>query len=239
MAPRWKLLDNFHVTTFGSNRNMNDTGKYLMPPMHVNTDLLVPMPGIVRAERLEEISYVSETRLSNSLSQPMPRDQAASKPTIGSDKRPDPDYEVTSGGGKATKKKKTVDVQVSATLMRKKRKTAPNIVTRCWQEVWSYKFTWAKYEFDARGDLIGIVCQSCTEINGQKKILVPKGDNLEKHEGKKTYQDDGIPLPDLKKGNTYMNVDCKYNKFSKLWVGHKQVGIVVDLLVCGLQGEEK
>jgi hypothetical protein len=123
--------------------------------------------------------------------------------------------------------------------MRKRRKTAPKTVIRCWQEVWSYKFSWAKDEFDANGDLIGIVCQSCTEVSGRKKILIPKGDNLEKHEGKRTYYDDGIPLPDLKKDNTYMKVDCKHNKFCKLWAGHKQVDTVVDLLVCGLQGEEK
>jgi hypothetical protein len=60
------------VMTFGSSRNMNDIGKYLMPPAHVDTDLLVPTPSVVRAERLEGISYVSETCLSNSLSRPMP-----------------------------------------------------------------------------------------------------------------------------------------------------------------------
>jgi hypothetical protein len=87
--------------------------------------------------------------------------------------------------------------------------------------VWSCKFTWAEGEFDANGDLVGIVCRSCTEISGRKKILVPKGDNLKKHEGKRTCKDDGVPLLDLKKGDMYMKVDCKYNKFCKLWAGHK------------------
>jgi hypothetical protein len=36
-----------------------------------------------------------------------------------------------------------------------------------------------------------------------------------------------------------MKLDCKHNKFCKLWARHKQAGIVVDLLVHGLQGEQE
>jgi len=43
-------------------------------------------------------------------------------------------------------------------------------------------------------------------------VMVPKADNLEKHEGKRTCKEDGIPLPGLKKGDTFMKQDCKHLK---------------------------
>jgi hypothetical protein len=144
-----------------------------------------------------------------------------SEPTVGSEEQIDPVCEVISGGGEASKTRKTPDVGMSAAQTRKRKKNATKTITRRWQEVWSCKFTWAEGKFDANGDLVGIVCRSCTEISGRKKILVPKGDNLKKHEGKRTCKDDGVPLLDLKKGDMYMKVDCKYNKFCKLWAGHK------------------
>jgi hypothetical protein len=64
--------------------------------------------------------------------------------------------------------------------------------------------------------MTSIVCQKYTTISGRKKILVLKGDNLEKHEEKRTYKEDGIPLPDLKKGYAYIKLDCKHIKFCKL-----------------------
>jgi hypothetical protein len=70
-------------------------------------------------------------------------------------------------------------------------------------------------------------------------VFVPKRDNLEKHKRKRTCKEDGVPLLDLKKGDVYMKLDCKHNKFCKLWAGRKQLGTVVDLLVCGLEGAEK
>jgi hypothetical protein len=91
-------------------------------------------------------------------------------------------------------------------------------------------------KFDSNGDLIGIVCQSCTEISRLKKILIPKDDNLEKHKEKRTCKDIGMLLLDLKKDNMYMKLDYKHNKFCKLWAGRKQAGAVVDLLVRGFQG---
>jgi hypothetical protein len=160
-----------------------------------------------------------ETCLSDSLSRPAPRDYPAFEPTVGSDERIDPNCEVTSDGGKASKTRKMADVWINAAPMRKK--TTTKTITRRWQEVWSCKFTWAEGEFDAYRDLIGIVCQSCNEISGRKKILVSKGDNLEKHKGKRTCKDDGVPLHDLKKGDLYMKVDYKHNKFCKLWAGRK------------------
>ena len=81
-------------------------------------------------------------------------------------------------------------------------------------------------EFNANGNLTRIVCQSCTAIIGQKKMMVPKGDNLEKHEGKRSCKEDGLPLLHLKKGDTYIKLDCKYIKFCKLWARCKQTDIV-------------
>ena len=203
---------------------MNGIGKYLMPPAHNDADLVIPTPGNACAERSEEIIHVSETCLSDLLSRPVPRDYPASKPTVGFEEHLDPDCEVTSSGGnfgEASKKRNTATVRITAAPTRKMKKIAAKIVTRHWQEVWSCKFTWREGKYDANEDLIGIICQSCIEISGRKKILVSKGDNLEKHKGKRTCKDDGVPLPDLKKGDLYMKLDCKHTKFCKLWNGCK------------------
>jgi hypothetical protein len=89
-------------------------------------------------------------------------------------------------------------------------------------------------EFDANGNLTGIVCQSCIAITGRKKMMVPKGDNLKKHEGKRSYKEDGLPLLHLKKGDTYIKFDCKYVKFCKLWTRRKQTDTVAYQLIGGL-----
>jgi hypothetical protein len=86
---------------------------------------------------------------------------------------------VASGSSDALKKRK----RASTAPMRKRPRTAPKTVTRRWQEVWSCKFTWAEGEFNANSKFTGVVCQCCTTITGRKKMMVPKGDNLEKHEG--------------------------------------------------------
>jgi hypothetical protein len=74
MAPRLKLPENFRVRTFGSSRNNNGVGKYLMPPPQLDNPLIDPIPGVACADRVEELTHVSETRLSESLSRPVPRD---------------------------------------------------------------------------------------------------------------------------------------------------------------------
>jgi hypothetical protein len=130
MAPRLKLPENFRVRTFGSSRNINGISKYLMPPVHVNSDLLVPSPRVAHVQRSEEITHVSETCLSDSRSRPVPRDYPTSEPTVRSEEQIDPDYEVTSGGGEASKTRKTLDVRVSAVPTRKKKKNAAKTVTR-------------------------------------------------------------------------------------------------------------
>jgi hypothetical protein len=101
-----------------------------MPPPQFDSPLIDPIPSVAHADRVEELTHVSEIRLSESLSRPAPRDCLTSEPTIGSDERPDPDSEISSGGSKAVRKRK-------ATAAPKKKKTAPKTVTRRWQEVWS------------------------------------------------------------------------------------------------------
>lgn len=88
------------------------------------------------------------------------------------------------------------------------------------------RFVWVEGEFDASGELTGVVCQSCTIINGQRKVMVPKGDNLKKREDKRTHKKDGVPLANLKKGDIHIKLDSKHLKFIKLWAGRKQETIV-------------
>ena len=64
-----------------------------------------------------------------------------------------------------------------------------------------------------------------------------KGDNLEKHEGKKVYKKDGMLVPAFKKGDTFLKLDCKHLQFCKLWAGQKHVETVADQLVLGLEGK--
>jgi hypothetical protein len=186
MAPHLKLPDNFCVRTFGSSWNNNGIGKYVMPPARFGADAIIPTPGVAREDGQEEIMHVSETRLSDSLSRPVPRDCPTSEPSVGSEEQQDRGLEVASGGSDALKKRK----RASTAPTRKRPRTAPKTVTRRWQEVWSCKFTWAEGEFNANGELTRVVCQSCTAITGHKKMMVRKGDNLEKHEGKRSCKED-------------------------------------------------
>ena len=40
--------------------------------------------------------------------------------------------------------------------------------------------------------------------------MVPKEDNLEKHEGKRICLEDGVPFKHLKKGDSYIKTYCKH-----------------------------
>jgi hypothetical protein len=68
MVPRLQLPDNFRVRTFGSSRNNNGIGRYLMPLARVDAASVIPTSGVVHAAGADEITHVSETRLSESLS---------------------------------------------------------------------------------------------------------------------------------------------------------------------------
>lgn len=80
-----------------------------------------------------------------------------------------------------------------------------------WQEIYAYKFTWAKGEFDTAGNLTGVMSKSYSVVSGRRKIMVPEGNNLGKYEGKKTCKTNSDQFPHLKKGGeTYVKCDCKH-----------------------------
>jgi hypothetical protein len=58
----------------------------------------------------------------------------------------------------------------------------------------------------------------CTKVDGRKKVIVTMGYNLEKHEGKKICDKDGVPYPRLEIGNVYIKKDCKHLKNQALWI---------------------
>ena len=189
MAPRLKLLDDFRVKTFWSSRNSYGVGKF---GVFINTSSTV------------EGTHVFETRLEDSLPATNQRDSP---------------YEltVTSPEPKTLKgRRKPRLIAVSkvaiggASAPRKRQKTALATTTRRWQEVWACKYAWAQGEFNSNGDLVGVLCQCYSTISGRRKLMVPKDDNLEKHEGKRSCKEDGVPFPHLKKGDTYIKLDCKH-----------------------------
>jgi len=76
--------------------------------------------------------------------------------------------------------------------------------------------------------LFGVICLSCIAITGRKKILVPKVDNLEKHEGKWTCWKEGVPFAYLKKGETFLKFNYKHAKNTKLWAAKKHANTIAD-----------
>jgi hypothetical protein len=69
--------------------------------------------------------------------------------------------------------------------------------------------------------------------------MVPKDDNLQKHEGKRACRQEGVPLPGMQVGDSYTKLDCKNVKNSKLWAGRKHAGYVVEQMASGVLTENK
>ena len=70
--------------------------------------------------------------------------------------------------------------------------------------------------------------------------MLPKGENLEKHEEKRICLEDGVPFNHLKKGESYIKTDCKHLKFVKLWVGRKQESIATQIIrILGARDKRK
>jgi len=105
--------------------------------------------------------------------------------------------------------------------------------------LWACRFSWAEVEFDSNGNLTGVICISCTTITWKKKFLVPKANNLEKHEGKRTYKEEGVPFLHLKKGKMFVKEDYKHVKNCKLWALKKNVNSMVDQLTSSLESDFK
>lgn len=48
-----------------------------------------------------------------------------------------------------------------------------------------------------------------------------------------------MPLPHLKKSETYMKLDCKHLKFVKFWIGCKNNISVANQIIASLEAEDK
>ena len=228
MAPRLKLPDNFRVKTFWSSRNSRGVGNLESPTVRGGAGVDASAPIEVHSGAEEEVIVISETRLSDSLAVPA-EFPSFSESTVVSPKI----------GGVPTRrgrKRAAADTAVSTAPASKRKKPTASTITRRWQTVWACKYTWAEGDFDANGDLVGVICQCCSTISGRRKVIVPKGDNLEKHEGKRVCKEDGVPFSNLKKGDTFTKLDCKHLEFCKLWAGRKRA-TVADQLGKNFEGE--
>jgi hypothetical protein len=65
-----------------------------------------------------------------------------------------------------------------------------------------------------------------TKVNGRKKVIETKGDSLEKHEGKKVYNKDGVPHLGLEVGDLYIKRNCKHLKYQVLWSARQSTPLV-------------
>ena len=110
-------------------------------------------------------------------------------------------------------------------------------VSRMWQELWLEKYTWNEGDF-MNGILVIVICIIYTSINGHKKSIVPKNDNLAKHRGKRTRFTNGYPEQHLSEDNTYVAHNCQHLKFCKEWASHKP-RLVVDKVEAKLQANCK
>jgi hypothetical protein len=80
---------------------------------------------------------------------------------------------------------------------------------------------------------VGVACSIYTRIDGRKKVIVNKGDNLEKHEGKRVCKLDGVPYPSLEVGDFYTKKDCKYLKDQALWFARQSAPMVIQQIIRG------
>jgi hypothetical protein len=103
--------------------------------------------------------------------------------------------------------------------------------------VWSAIFTWAEREFDGVGNLMGVACWIRTRIDERKKVIVSKGDNLEKHEGKRVCKVNGVPYPRLEVGDFYIKKDCKHLRNQALWSACQSAPTVIQQVIRGCQAE--
>ena len=60
--------------------------------------------------------------------------------------------------------------------------------------------------------MTGVVYTICIKVDGRKKVIISKGDNLEKHEEKRVYEEVGISYMDLEVGNIFTKRNYKQLK---------------------------
>jgi hypothetical protein len=206
-----RLPTNFRVKCFRSRLNVNGIDKYISPDSRSG---------------MEEVEIVFETRLEDSASWPARHDVPASGATMES-------ALIESTRRKHHRRNLRIALATAAAqeiddsgALRKKRLTSITNATRRWKEVWSARFTWAEGEFDNSGNLTSMVCMIYSKIEGRKKIIVSKGDNLEKHEGKRLCVQASVPYPDLEVGNIFTKKDCNHLKNQELWSAHQNAPTV-------------
>jgi hypothetical protein len=217
-----RLPANFRVKCFGSQRNVNGIDKYVPPDLRSG---------------MEEVEIISETRLEDSASWPVHCDVPASVATVES-------ASIEWSGRKHHRRSLQIALATAVAeeiddsgALRKKRLTSITNATRRWQEVWSARFTRAEGEFDNFGNLTGVVYVIYNKIEGRKKIIVSKGDNLEKHEGKRLCVHAGVPYLDLEVGDIFTKKDCKHLKNQELWFTRQNAPTVYKQLLRSLHSE--
>ena len=82
---------------------------------------------------------------------------------------------------------------------------------------------------------MGVKCKVCSSVEDWEKMIVPKNNNLAKHQGKCVCTVDGIPSG-MKIGNIYTTTNYAHMKVCRIWAGKKPT-TVVEEVVCGLAGK--
>jgi hypothetical protein len=54
-----------------------------------------------------------------------------------------------------------------------------------WEDYWTARLRWVESVLGRDGRVVQVCCKICTDIEGLKKLLVPKIDSLWKHAGRK------------------------------------------------------
>lgn len=98
----------------------------------------------------DDVTHISETRLLDSATK-LPQLKSPLETVVVS-------LEPISKWKGRKKKAMTTDASTAPPTAPKKKKVAPSTATHKWQAIWACKYTWAKGEFNANGDLCGVVC---------------------------------------------------------------------------------
>jgi hypothetical protein len=77
----------------------------------------------------------------------------------------------------------------------------------------------------------------CTKVDGRKKVIVSKGDNLKKHEEKRVCEEAGISYLNLEVGNIFTKRNYKQLKNQVRWSACQHAPMVYQQLLHGLQGD--
>jgi hypothetical protein len=70
---------------------------------------------------------------------------------------------------------------LTLTPWRRKKRVREWEINKKIQDVWAEKLPWAEAMLRANGKVNMVKCCVCLQIEGRKKLLVPKFDSLQKH----------------------------------------------------------